>query len=595
MNRELNEETSFIDFHINLNLFNSENESYKYKSYGIIPFVFIFLYLLLLNQPLNFKFEKNENNLVQPNLNNETLRLLSNKKKQKIVLNEEEKFMKELLINTSKIGYEGKWNSNLTYIGNSFSGLFFMDISLSNNLVSFKSRAIEGNYVDNWNLIYSNQEIYNLSLKIINNFTFNIIGDFRSSNNIGMVFDLYKRIRSCKTSLNITIKNITKIYGRIYSLECNNLDIYFEVGKPKEYAEYKIVNTYCFIVIILCIFSLLSSFWLIHLFKSSPEIYRDTFSLPTLLYNLIWNIFGFVIHIKISVENFLYLFQFLMIALSFFLNIILCDFRLLHLIWRDRYLKIINNSRISDNFKKKLPFIQLTIYFISFSALFRINELIFNPKYIMLCVLMTWMPQIIYNSVYNINSFAPSFYIFFLSVNRLFIPCYFRGYQNNFYLISPNYKVVIKSSIIMILMILLMYSQKIFGTRWFLPLFKNTKEGKYLDEKDLNELISKRNNKEKIIECVICLKDINVDKLNESLSTVLNDFNILDKKNKGNDYWDDYGFFWKPFYFSKRKINYNNKPYFLSSCNHLFHSECIDNWLNVKRECPVCRSNIYIE
>ncbi len=595
MNRELNEETSLIDFHINLNLFNSENESYKYKSYGIIPFVFIFLYLLLLNQPLNFKFEKTENNLIQPNLNNETLRLLSNKKKQKIELNEEEKFMKELLINTSKIGYEGKWYSNITNIGNSFSGLFFMDISLSNNLVSFRSRAIEGNYVDNWNLIYSNQEIYNLSLKIINNFTFNIIGDFRSSNNIGMVFDLYKRIRSCTTSLNITIKNITKIYGRIYSLECNNLDIYFEVGKLKEYAEYKIVNTYCFIVIILCIFSLLSSFWLIHLFKSSPEIYRDTFSLPTLLYNLLWNIFGFVIHIKISVENFLYLFQFLMIALSFFLNIILCDFRLLHLIWRDRYLKIINDSRISDNFKKKLPFIQLTIYFISFSVLFRINELIFNPNYIILCVLMTWLPQIIYNSIYNINSFAPSFYIFFLSVNRLFIPCYFRGYQYNFYLISPNYKVVIKSSIIMILMILLMYSQKIFGTRWFLPLFKNTNEGKYIDEKDLNELISKRNNKENIIECVICLKDINVDKLNESLSTVLNDFNILDKKNKGNDYWDDYGFFWKPFYFSKRKINYNNKPYFLSSCNHLFHSECIDNWLNVKRECPVCRSNIYIE
>ena len=144
-------------------------------------------------------------------------------------------------------------------------------------------------------------------------------------------------------------------------------------------------------------------------------------------------------------------------------------------------------------------------------------------------------------------------------------------------------------------MILLMYSQKIFGTRWFLSLFKNTNEGKYLDEKDLNELISKRNNKENIIECVICLKDINVDKLNESLSTVLNDFNILDKKNKGNDYWDDYGIFWKPFYFSKRKINYNNKPYFLSSCNHLFHSECIDNWLNVKRECPICRNNIYIE
>ena len=137
-----------------------------------------------------------------------------------------------------------------------------------------------------------------------NNNTFNIKGDFRSSNNIGMIFDLYKRIRSCKTSLDITIENFTKIYGKIFSFECNYLDISFSVEKRKEYAEYKVINTYFLIVSLLCIGSFLSSLWLIHLFKNSSEIYRDTFSLSTLLYNFIWNIFGFIIHIKIAVENF---------------------------------------------------------------------------------------------------------------------------------------------------------------------------------------------------------------------------------------------------------------------------------------------------
>ena len=208
---------------------------------------------------------------------------------------------------------------------------------------------------------------------------------------------------------------------------------------------------------------------------------------------------------------------------------------------------------------------------------------------------MTWLPQIIYCSIYNINSFAPSFYILFLSANRLFIPCYFRGYQYNFYLISPNYKMVTKSFIIMILMIILMYSQKIFGTRWFLPLLNKYEKGFYLEKKELKKLISDGKIKENINECIICLNEININKINESMSTVLNDFDIIVKNNKEIDYWDEYGIFWKHFYFGKRKLNYYNKPYYLTYCNHLFHADCIDNWLNIKKECPICRKNINIE
>ena len=27
-------------------------------------------------------------------------------------------------------------------------------------------------------------------------------------------------------------------------------------------------------------------------------------------------------------------------------------------------------------------------------------------------------------------------------------------------------------------------------------------------------------------------------------------------------------------------------------CNHIFHMECIDKWLIIKKECPLCKSNI---
>ena len=224
MNRELNNENNnFFPFQINYsNESNDESvhNDIKKKSFGIIPLLFILLCITSFNQKSILDFEKNITNIYEEpkKQNNESLRFLSKRKKREIIeLNEDGLIMKNLFLNISKISYEGKWNSNSTYIGNLSSGLFFMDISLNSyNLVSFKSRAIEGNYVDNWNIIYSNQEIYNLKLIKKNNNTFNIKGDFRSSNNIGMIFDLYKRIRSCKTSLDITIENFTKNLWKNY-------------------------------------------------------------------------------------------------------------------------------------------------------------------------------------------------------------------------------------------------------------------------------------------------------------------------------------------------------------------------------------------
>ena len=38
--------------------------------------------------------------------------------------------------------------------------------------------------------------------------------------------------------------------------------------------------------------------------------------------------------------------------------------------------------------------------------------------------------------------------------------------------------------------------------------------------------------------------------------------------------------------------NRNKGPFMLTPCHHLFHSKCLEVWLEQKNECPYCRQRI---
>jgi len=46
------------------------------------------------------------------------------------------------------------------------------------------------------------------------------------------------------------------------------------------------------------------------------------------------------------------------------------------------------------------------------------------------------------------------------------------------------------------------------------------------------------------------------------------------------------------FQFSNIPVSYKDRPYIMTPCNHLFHSGCIINWLQQKKECPTCRADL---
>ena len=46
------------------------------------------------------------------------------------------------------------------------------------------------------------------------------------------------------------------------------------------------------------------------------------------------------------------------------------------------------------------------------------------------------------------------------------------------------------------------------------------------------------------------------------------------------------------FAFYKLPKNKLNKPYMITPCGHIFHTECLEKWFNCKRECPNCRTEM---
>jgi hypothetical protein len=37
---------------------------------------------------------------------------------------------------------------------------------------------------------------------------------------------------------------------------------------------------------------------------------------------------------------------------------------------------------------------------------------------------------------------------------------------------------------------------------------------------------------------------------------------------------------------------HNRRGYMLAPCDHIFHRECLVQWMDVKMECPICRTEL---
>ena len=603
-------------------LFSNNNESDEFDFYKIIKAFFIanlllslYFSIIFLIISLNDK-KKNKNkylNIYEQSINE--LRNIDEKDFNQTNENEYKSFKNEFIKNLIYITYEGSWY-NIDSIES--NGLLYMQFSINRenfpDYLNVIIRLINGMYIDNWKVIYNEIPIRKLEIENITDKNKSIIlkGEFDSNAELGKIFEKKKSIFYCKTIMyfifplfeNNTINYNNNIIGNLNST-CKFFEDYKIIINKKEYGkESKTIKIYSTIVIIICLLMIINTNIVKYKLNQS-EAFANGISSLTVFSNIIWNSYGCLCHFLLTVNYQNYLYEFIIPTITFFLNYSITDLKFMYCLWR---LKNINNLT-QLIIRQKLFKVYLTFYITIFFALIFVIKFLFYKHFIIIGILLTWTPQILYNIYYQNKIALPWSYIILTSVYRLFIPCYFRCYKNNFLLISPDYTLTFSLIILMIFQIYILFFQSKKGSRFFLPKKYRTKGFDfYKTREEIINLYPDLKN----IECVICLNPLLIEEIDNSSNINLNnDFTLntdnentqINKRNKqiedknieDNDLNNNNS--WKKkfnsfFEFSERSLNIEGKKYMITPCKHLFHSKCLELWLQRKRECPNCRAEI---
>jgi len=148
-----------------------------------------------------------------------------------------------------------------------------------------------------------------------------------------------------------------------------------------------------------------------------------------------------------------------------------------------------------------------------------------------------WVPQIVTNVIRDTRKPLHPQYILGMTVTRLAIPLYIFGCPSNFMRIDPDKQWCIAVMIFMGIQAAVLLLQHYLGSRCFIP--RQILPEKYCYHRKVED------NTNQPIDCVICMTTIDL---------------------------------------TPRTIEYMVAP-----CEHIFHSGCLQRWMDIKMECPTCR------
>lgn len=267
----------------------------------------------------------------------------------------------------------------------------------------------------------------------------------------------------------------------------------------------------------------------------------------------------------------------------------------------------------------------LILYSIMFVVMHFFTYFLINKIAISICLMFLWVPQIIHNIKINNRILFPLRYIITNSIVRLFFVFYIRGFSNNIFYFSTDKWILLYCGTTVFLQVVIIYSQSIISTTWFIPMYSINKPSYYTysELKDRFKIYD--------MSCNICLSGISEyfekNNDNENNSSILSNTtnlsasdNEIQENNDSTNFRENsesFSIMDNPFMikyetrssliegflsilknsfekFHMYRFNTEKKDFFETNCKHVFHTTCIEKWI-IQRKCPTCRAEITMD
>ncbi|KAL2610680.1 hypothetical protein R1flu_029253 [Riccia fluitans] len=230
---------------------------------------------------------------------------------------------------------------------------------------------------------------------------------------------------------------------------------------------------------------------------------------------------------------------------AFFKFVIFSIFEMRYLlaIWKAR--RPVSNGEGWEAMRRELSVLYSRFYGFLLGGILIMYELHSLLLYVLILFYLFWIPQIVANVVRDLRKPLHPHYILGMTVTRLAIPLYTFGCPNNFMRVETSFSWCIWLVALSFFQAGVLLLQHYMGARCFIPRQLLPEKYCYYRRLDRSSVTSGGEDEAFVIDCVICMA-------------------LVDTASRSTECM-------------------------VTPCDHVFHSGCLQRWMDIKMECPTCR------